>query len=222
MKPDLDCSLYLVTDRNLMRTPTLSLAVEQAIQGGCTLIQLREKTVSSLEFYRLAEEIKIVTDRGRVPLVINDRVDIALAVGAAGVHIGQNDLPAGVVRSLLGTDQILGVSVETPEQAVRAERDGADYLGVGAMFATGTKSHAGIVTMESLKVIRAAVTIPIVVIGGIGPDTIPLFDQTGIDGIAVVSALMAADDIARSARELKKEFSKLTIPSEAGAVDTKR
>ncbi|WP_457943518.1 thiamine phosphate synthase [Caproiciproducens sp. LBM24188] len=203
-KSELDYSLYLVTDRELMSTATLEEAVEQAILGGTTLVQLREKDVSTLEFYRTAVKIKQVTDQYHVPLIINDRVDIALAVDAAGVHIGQSDLPVQRVRAILGKDKVLGVSASTREEAIRAQEDGADYLGVGAMFATGTKTDAKLVPMEELKKIREAVTLPIVVIGGINRKTIPLFDGMGIDGIAVVSALISAKDITKEAKELKE------------------
>lgn len=204
MKPEMDYSLYLVTDRKLMSTHTLEEAVEQAIAGGTTLVQLREKAVSSLEFYRMAVKIKRITDSHHIPLIINDRVDIALAVNAAGVHIGQSDLPAHRVRSIIGRDKVLGVSASTLEEAIRAREDGADYLGVGAMFATGTKTDATLVPMEELRKIRETVRLPIVVIGGISRKTVPLFDGTGIDGIAVVSALISAKDIAGEAKELKK------------------
>ncbi|MDR3644965.1 MAG: thiamine phosphate synthase [Clostridia bacterium] len=206
MKPEVDYSLYLVTDRDLMSTPTLEQAVGQAIEGGATLIQLREKVASSLEFYHTAANIKRITDSRRIPLIINDRADIALAVEAAGVHIGQSDLPAAVVRRMIGPDRILGVSVQSVAEALKARNDGADYLGVGAMFPTGTKTDAKIVTMEELKSIRSAVSLPIVVIGGINQATIPLFPGACIDGVAVVSALISAKDIAGAAGELKKLF----------------
>lgn len=203
MKPDFDLSLYLVTDRDLMSTTTLEQAVEQAIEGGVTLVQLREKDASSLDFYHTALGVKRLTDAKGIPLIINDRVDIALAVNAAGVHVGQEDLPAKTVRAILGEEKLLGVSVSTVEEALQAERDGADYLGVGAMFATGTKTDAQLVSMEELRKIRSAVSIPIVVIGGINAKTIPLFRGSGIDGVAVVSAIVAAKDIAAAARSLK-------------------
>ena len=206
MKPQIDYTLYLCTDRKLMSTPSLSEAVEAAIRGGCTLIQLREKDCSSREFYDTAVRLKAVTDRYRIPLIINDRVDIALAVDAAGVHIGQSDLPAGAVRRILGPDKILGVSTARVEEAVQAVRDGADYLGVGAMFATGTKSDTRAVSMELLMKIRAAVSVPIVVIGGIGPKNAALFQDKGIDGLAVVSAVIAQPDIEAAAKNLKRIF----------------
>lgn len=207
MKPQIDYSLYLVTDRGLMSTPTLEEAVEQAIRGGTTLVQLREKAVSSLDFYQTAIKIKQVTDKYHIPLIINDRVDIALAVDAAGVHVGQSDLPVHNVRSIIGKDKILGVSASTLGEAIRAREDGADYLGVGAMFATGTKTDAELVSMEELKKIRKAIKLPIVVIGGINRRTVPLFDGIGIDGFAVVSALISAKDIAKEAKIMKKSVS---------------
>lgn len=206
MKPEVDYCLYLVTDRDLMSTPTLEQAVEQAIRGGCTLVQLREKKASSLEFYQTAVAIKKITDAHRLPLIINDRVDIALAAGAAGVHLGQSDLPAAVARRLLGDGKILGVSVSSLAEAVKAQEDGADYLGVGAIFTTGTKIDAELVTLAELRRIKSATSLPVVVIGGINQETIPLFAGTGIDGIAVVSALIAAADIALAAGELKAAF----------------
>ena len=132
MKPDY--SLYLVTDRMLMRTKTLGEAVEQAVIGGCTMVQLREKEISSLDFYVLALEMKKITDRYSIPLIINDRIDIAMAVGATGVHIGQKDIPADIARKLIGKNMLLGVSAVSAAEAVNAAKAGADYLGVGAMF----------------------------------------------------------------------------------------
>lgn len=139
MKPKIDYSIYLVTDRDLMSTETLEEAVEKAIIGGCTLIQLREKDCSSLDFYNTAVRVKEITDKYNIPLIINDRVDIALAVDAAGVHVGQSDIPAAIVRKVIGNDKILGVSTGSVNEAIEAEKNGADYLGVGAMYSTGTK-----------------------------------------------------------------------------------
>lgn len=206
MKRKIDYSLYLCTDRGLMSAPTVEKAVEQAILGGCTLIQLREKDCSSRDFYETARSVKAVTDRYDIPLIINDRPDIALAVGADGVHVGQSDLPCGVLRRILGGDKIIGVSASSLEEAVQAEKDGADYLGVGAMYATGTKTDAKIVSMEELLKIRDAVSLPIVVIGGINRKTAPAFRNIGIDGLAVVSAVIAQPDIREAARELLEVF----------------
>ncbi len=206
MKPDY--SLYLVTDRRLMSTKTLGEAVEQAIAGGCTLVQLREKEISSLDFYVLASEMKKTTDRYGIPLIINDRIDIAMAVDAAGVHIGQKDIPADIARKVIGKDMLLGVSATSVTEAVNAAIAGADYLGVGAMFQTGTKPDAGFVSMEELGRIRRAVDIPIVVIGGINKENAMLFQPMGIDGLAVVSAVIAQPDIKKSAADLKSQFRK--------------
>ena len=204
MKPDY--SLYLVTDRMLMRTKTLDEAVEQAVIGGCTIVQLREKESLSLDFYVLALEMKKITDRYGIPLIINDRIDIAMAVGAAGVHIGQKDIPADIARKLIGKDMLLGVSTASVAEAVNAAKAGADYLGVGAMFPTGTKPDAGFVSMEELERIRREVDIPIVVIGGISKENAMLFQPMGIDGLAVVSAVIAQPDIRKSAADLKLLF----------------
>jgi thiamine-phosphate pyrophosphorylase len=204
VKPEIDYSLYLVTDRRLMSTSTLEEAVGQAIAGGVTLVQLREKDASSLEFYEMAVKVKQVTDRHNIPLIIDDRADIAAAVDAAGVHVGQSDIPARRVRSVIGKDKILGVSASTLDEAVQAQRDGADYLGVGAMFATKTKTDATVVSMEELKKIREAVSLPIVAIGGINGKMLPLLEGTGIDGVAVVSALMASNSITAEAEKLKR------------------
>lgn len=207
MKKDkADYTLYLCTDRELMSTDTLEEAVEQAVRGGCTVVQLREKDCASLEFYETAKKVKEITDRYQVPLIINDRVDIALAVGADGVHVGQDDLPAGEVRRILGPDKIVGVSAGSVAEAVKAEEDGADYLGVGAMYATSTKEDADVTSREELLRIREAVDLPIVVIGGINRSNYRNFKGIGVNGLAVVSAVIAADDIEAAARELSEGF----------------
>ena len=204
MKKDkIDYTLYLCTDRGLMSTDTLEEAVEQAVRGGCTVVQLREKDCTSLE---TAKRIKEITDKYQVPLIINDRVDIALAVDADGVHVGQDDLPAREVRRILGPDKIVGVSAGCVEEAVRASADGADYLGVGAMYATSTKEDADVTSREELLKIRESVDLPIVVIGGINQQTYQNFKGIGIDGLAVVSAVIAAEDIEAAARELSEGF----------------
>ena len=202
MKHGIDYSLYLCTDRRLMTSPTIEASAESALRGGTTVIQLREKDCSSREFYELGLRVKKITERYHAPLIINDRVDIALAVGAAGVHVGQGDLPCKVVREIVGPDMIVGVSAATLDEAVQAEEDGADYLGVGAMYATATKTDTRPVSMEELLKIRAAVKIPIVVIGGINKQTLGNFKGTGVDGLAVVSAIVAQPDPEAAAREL--------------------
>ena len=201
-----DYTLYLVTDRQLMSCDSLTEAVEQAILGGCTMIQLREKELPSLEFYNQAVAVKQVTERYHIPLIINDRIDIAMAVQAAGVHIGQHDLPAATVRKVIGENMLLGVSASSIAEAIQAQQDGADYLGVGAMFPTGTKTDAESVSMEELQKIRTAVSLPIVVIGGINKGNAGRLKPMGIDGLAVVSAIIAQSDIKAAAAELKDLF----------------
>jgi thiamine-phosphate pyrophosphorylase len=201
-----DYTLYLVTDRELMSTQTLEECVERAIAGGATMIQLREKNASSHEFYETALRIHAITLANNIPLIINDRVDIAVAANAEGVHVGQSDLPCGVARNIIGADKIVGVSAGTVAEALSAEEAGADYLGVGAMHATGTKGDANIVSTATLKRICDTVSIPVVAIGGINKDTVPQLRGTGISGIAVVSAIVAAPDVTQAARELKASF----------------
>ena len=203
MKHKIDYSLYLVTDREIMAADTVEECVEQAILGGCTVVQLREKTASSLEFYRTALRLRKLTARLGVPLVINDRADIALAVDADGVHVGQGDLPYEAARRIVGRGKIVGVSASNLAQALAAAEMGADYLGVGAMFATDTKGDANLTGMDELRRICGKVMIPVVAIGGMNRDTVPLFAGTGIDGIAVVSTIVAHSDAAGAARELK-------------------
>ena len=206
MKPRIDYTLYLVTDRDIMTAASIEDAVESAIRGGCTLVQLREKKASSLEFYQCATRVKRITDNHGVPLVINDRADIALAVDAAGVHVGQSDLPLRAARAIVGEDKIVGVSAGTFEEARQAVAGGADYLGVGAMYKTGTKEDADVTSLEELGKIRAAFALPIVAIGGINLNTIPAMRKAGVDGIAVVSAVLGQPDIAKTAADLLKAF----------------
>lgn len=208
MKAKVDYTLYLVTDRELMSTKTLEEAVKQAIKGGCTLVQLREKTASSREFYQTALNIKAITDKYKVPLIINDRVDIALAIDADGVHVGQSDLPAAVVRKIINKDKILGVSAGSVEKAIEAQREGADYIGVGALFSTSTKTDAKSVSKETLMKIIKEVSIPVVGIGGINEQNAAQLKNTGIDGIAVVSAIIAQKDIKLSAEKMLEIFLK--------------
>lgn len=201
-----DYSLYLVTDRTQMSSDTLGSGVEQAVLGGCTIVQLRESGIRDRDFYQMAIEIKEITDRYEIPLIINNRMDIALAAGAAGVHIGQKDLPLPAVRRSLGKDKCIGVSVTSVEEALEAEKGGADYLGVGAMFPTRTKKDAVLVSFKTLRAIRQAVRIPVVAIGGINRENAGRFREMGVDGIASISAVLARTDIARAARELKETF----------------
>lgn len=168
------------------------------------MVQLREKEISSKDFYNLAKEVKQVTDKHHIPLIINDRMDIALAVKAAGVHIGQRDIPAAAARKVIGKNMLLGVSASSLREAVRALKDGADYLGVGAMYPTQTKGDAERVTKEELQAVRKAIPIPIVAIGGIDKEKAAELMKLGIDGVAVVSAILAQPDIRKAAGELRK------------------
>lgn len=215
-KPRVDYTLYLVTDRSFLGQRDLAKSVKEAVLGGATLVQLREKDVSSLDFYVLAQKVKAVTDHYQIPLIINDRLDIALAVDAAGLHVGQNDLPAAVARRILGPDKILGVSAARLAEALRAQEESADYLGVGAVFPTATKDDARAVAVDELQKIKEAVTIPVVAIGGINEQNLPALKETGIDGIAVVSAVLGKEDIRKAARDLmkiiKKQFPSRSLP----------
>ncbi len=208
MKSKIDYSLYLCTDRSIMSDTSIEECVEKSLKGGVSVVQIREKDCPGKEFLQIAKSVKEITRRYGVPLIINDRVDVAIAVGADGVHVGQDDLPCAIVRSMVGEDMIIGVSASSLTEALKAQQDGADYIGVGAMFATDTKTDAKVVSMEELDRIRREVSIPIVVIGGINKTTLPDFIGKGIDGIAVVSAIVSQNDVESAARELKSMFHK--------------
>ena len=198
-----DLLLYAVTDRHWTGDETLYQQVEKALKGGATFIQLREKNLDDESFYREALEIQELCKRYKVPFVINDNVDIAVKINADGVHVGQSDMEALDVRAKLGDDKIIGVSAQTVEQALLAEKHGADYLGVGAVFPTGSKDDADDVSHETLKAICDAVSIPVVAIGGISKDNVIELKGTGICGIAVISAIFGADDIENATKHLK-------------------
>ncbi|HIT86587.1 MAG TPA: thiamine phosphate synthase [Candidatus Coprocola pullicola] len=194
--------VYAVTDRAWLNGKTLEEQVEKAIQGGATLIQLREKQLHYDDFLEQAIKIKKITAQYHIPFIINDNVEIALAVDADGVHVGQKDMQANMVRKKLGENKIIGVSVQTLEQALSAEKNGADYLGVGAVFSTSTKQDASEVSFETLQNICKAVSIPVVAIGGINIKNIAKLKNSGIDGVAVVSAIFAQKDITKATQEL--------------------
>ncbi|MDY5664015.1 MAG: thiamine phosphate synthase [Blautia sp.] len=198
-----DLLLYAVTDRAWLRGETLYGQVEKALKGGATFMQLREKNLDEEHFLQEAVEIKELCKKYHVPFVINDNVDIAVKMDADGVHVGQSDMEAGDVRAKLGPDKIVGVSAQTVEQAVLAEKRGADYLGVGAVFSTGTKLDADDVSYETLKAICETVSIPVVAIGGITKDNLMELKGSGIDGIAVVSAIFAQENIEEATKELR-------------------
>lgn len=201
--------LYAVTDRTWLDGRSLADCVAQVIAGGATFVQLREKDAPREEIIALAEEIAPLCQRAGVPFVIDDDVDAALAVGADGVHVGQDDTACTDARRILGPDAIIGVSAQTVEQALKAQADGADYLGVGAVIATDTKPDAAKVSRDELRAIVAAVDIPVVIIGGLNAQTVDSFADTGVDGIAVVSALFAAQDCGAAARELTEKSAHL-------------
>lgn len=201
-----DLLLYGVTDRSWLKEETLYQQVEKALKGGATFIQLREKKLDPENFLREAKELKELCREYKVPFVINDNVEIALAVDADGVHVGQSDMEAGDVRKRLGEDKIIGVSAQTVEQALLAEKHGADYLGVGAVFPTGSKDDAEDVSYETLKSISSAVNIPVIAIGGISRENVAKLSGSGICGVAVISAIFAQPDIEAAAKELRNQI----------------
>lgn len=200
--------LYLVTDRHWLGGRRLCDDVKLALDGGVTFVQIREKDDMAMEhdaFLAEAEELKALCGAYRVPFVVDDDVDLAMELDADGVHVGQSDMEAGKVREKLGPDKILGVSAQTVEEALLAERHGADYLGVGAVFHTGSKADADDVSVETLKAICSAVSIPVIAIGGITRDNVKELADTGICGIAVISAILAKKDVRAAARDLKTQ-----------------
>ncbi|WP_296561693.1 thiamine phosphate synthase [uncultured Acetobacterium sp.] len=203
--------LYAVTDRSWLGDRTLADQVEESLKGGATFIQLREKNLDFDSFVKEARAIKKLTDAYNIPFVINDAVDVALAVDADGVHVGQDDLDAGELRKLLG-DKIIGVSADTVELALKAEADGADYIGVGAIYATATKTDAEVVTFETITAICQAVTIPVVAIGGLNESNILSLTGTGVDGVALVSAIFSKQDIISATQALRSLSEAMTRP----------
>jgi thiamine-phosphate pyrophosphorylase len=202
VRQNADFTLYLVTDRRWLGERTLCDSVEEAILGGVTFVQLREKEISSKEYLEFAQRVKEVTDRHGIPLIINDRIDIALAIDADGVHLGPEDLPVPLARKLLGDGKIIGSSAASVDEALLFQAQGADYLGVGAVFPTSTKRGTEKVGLEDLRGIKSAVHIPVVAIGGIKVENAKSVMETGVDGVAVVSAIMDQADIREAARRL--------------------
>ena len=205
-KEDIDYSVYLVTDHRDKTDEEFLNIIEEAIKGGTTIVQLREKTASTKDFYQLALKVKEITSEYEVPLLINDRIDIALAVDSEGVHIGQDDMPADIAREIIGDDKILGVSASTVEEAKKAEIDGADYIGSGAVFPTSTKDDADSVSKAQLKEIVDSIDIPVVAIGGITLENADTLKDTGISGFSVVSAIMSAKDPKEASQKLKEIY----------------
>lgn len=201
--------LYAITDRTWLDGRTLYYDVEKALKGGVTLLQLREKNMSTDDFINSAKEIKLLCEKYNVPLIINDNVDVAKAVNADGVHIGQNDMPAHEARKILGKNKIIGVTAKTVEQAQKAEKDGADYLGSGVIFGTTTKGDAKKMDIQTLKSITSSVNIPVVAIGGIDGDNVLQLKGTGIVGAAVVSGIFAQDDIETATKDLYNKIGEI-------------
>ncbi len=196
--------LYAVTDRSWLKGKTLSSVVEEAILGGATFIQLREKNLNFGDFLNEAIEIRKICNKYKIPFVIDDNVEIALKSGADGVHLGQNDMNIQQARNILGQNKIIGATARTVEQAVKAEQEGADYIGSGAVFATSTKSDTVPLSYENLCKICSSVSIPVVAIGGINIGNVKNLKNSGISGVAVVSGIFKSDDVRKSAFNLKK------------------
>lgn len=207
-----DLLLYGVTDRSWLGDRTLAQQVEASLRGGATMIQLREKHMDRGSILAQALELRELCGRYGVPLILNDDAELAQAAGADGVHVGQSDMEAGRVRALLGEDKLIGVSARTVEQALAAQAAGADYLGVGAMFPTGTKQDTRPVSYDTLKAICAAVDIPVVAIGGIGAGNVAELAGSGIAGVAVVSALYAQPDVEAATRSLRAQVERVVDP----------
>ena len=205
-KEDIDYSVYLVTDHRDKTDEEFLNIIEEAIKGGTSIVQLREKTASTKDFYKLALKVKEITSKYDVPLLINDRIDIALAIDSDGVHIGQDDMPADIAREIIGDDKILGVSASTVEEAKKAQMDGADYIGSGAVFPTSTKDDADSVSKPQLKEIVDSIDIPVVAIGGITLENANTLKDTGIAGFSVVSAIMSADNPREASQKLKEIY----------------
>ena len=202
-------ALYLVTARYDWKEEDFLKKVEEACRSGVTLVQLREKECSTREYYELAKKVKTITDTYQIPLIIDDRVDICLAVDASGVHIGADELPVEVVRNMIGNDKILGVTAKTVERALEAEQHGADYLGVGAIYPTTTKVITHPTSIETLRKIATTVSIPIVAIGGIKEDNMEPLKGTGIAGVAIVSEIMKAENIQEKCQSLRRKVAKI-------------
>lgn len=196
--------LYLVTDNEQLKGKNFFDIIETAIKGGVTMIQLREKNCTSREFYEKALICKEITKKYQVPLIINDRIDIALAIGADGVHVGQKDIPIEAVRKIVGATMIVGATANTVEFAKQAQEQGADYVGAGAVFSTSTKLDANALSLENLKLISEAVSIPVVAIGGISEKNVEQLNNTKIAGIAVSSAIMGKESVLEATKILKK------------------
>ncbi len=205
----LDTTMYFITDSTNYSEDEFLRRVEEACKGGVTLIQLREKDRTTREYLAIAEKVHKITQRYDIPLIIDDRVDVALAVNAEGVHVGQSDMPVKIARKLMGNDKIVGATAKTVPQALEAYEQGADYLGVGAIYPTTTKVKTVLTSVDTLKEIVKAVPVKVNAIGGLNKDNIHILKNSGIDGICVVSAIMKAENPCSAAIELREAFNEL-------------
>ncbi len=205
----LDTTMYFITDSTNYTEEEFLRRVEEACKGGITLLQLREKERTTREYLSIAEKVHEITMQYDIPLIIDDRVDVALAINAEGVHVGQSDMPVAIARKLMGTDKIVGATAKTVPQAVEAYEQGADYLGVGAIYPTTTKVKTVLTSVDTLKEIVKAVPIKVNAIGGLNKDNIHVLKGSGIDGICAVSAIMKADNPCIAAKELREAFNEL-------------
>ena len=201
-----DTTLYFITDSTGFSEEEFLNRVEQALKGGVTLLQLREKEKNTREYIALAEKVHKLTKKYNIPLIIDDRVDVALAIDAEGVHLGQSDMPVDIARKILGENKIIGATAKTVPQALEAYANGADNLGVGAIYPTTTKVKTVLTSVDTLKEIVKAVPIPVNAIGGLNKDNIDILENTGIAGVCVVSAIMKADNPQKAAEEIKEKF----------------
>ena len=206
-----DTTLYFITDSTGLEENVFLYKVEQALSGGVTIIQLREKNKSTREYMHLAEKVHEIAVKYNVPLIIDDRIDVALAVGAEGVHLGQSDMPVDTARKIVGDSMIIGATTKTVEQALEAVKNGADYLGVGAIYPTTTKVKTVLTSVDTLKNICQAVNVPVNAIGGLNKDNCHVLENTGISGICVVSAIMKSPNPTKSASELKEISKRLKL-----------
>lgn len=198
---NIDCTLYFITNSEGMDEETFLSKVKGACEGGATIVQLREKNRSTLEYYQLACKVKEITDKYSIPLIIDDRIDVAMAVGC-GVHLGAEDMPIAVARSIMGEECIIGATAKTVDVALKAEKDGADYLGCGAIYPTKTHVKTKITKVEVLNDVCNAVKIPVAAIGGLKKDNLSVLKNSPIQGVCVVSAIMDAEDTAKATTEL--------------------
>ena len=201
-----DTTLYFITDSTGFSEEEFLSRVEQALKGGVTLLQLREKEKTTREYIALAEKVHKLTQKYNIPLIIDDRIDVAMAVDAEGVHLGQSDMPVDIARKILGKDKIIGATAKTVSQALAAYVNGADNLGVGAIYPTTTKVKTVLTSVDTLKEIVKAVPIPVNAIGGLNKNNIDILENTGIAGVCVVSAIMKADNPQKAAEEIKEKF----------------